>query len=225
MNRALLPLVAGLMAVGCASTPDEMDPLMPGIVLEEEAVYKTASLWNQEPQSLFGNRRARNVGDILTVIVSVNDTAQMNNSLSRSRNNSEDFSMNALFGAPEWANGVLPGGARVDPAVQVTRGTAADGDGSISRQEVITLQLAAQVVDKLPNGHLVVMGTQRIRVNNETRDLQLKGIVRPDDISRNNTITHEKVAAADIIYTGQGQIAQSVAPRKGSRLLDILIPF
>ncbi|MEM9422661.1 MAG: flagellar basal body L-ring protein FlgH [Pseudomonadota bacterium] len=225
MKYTLVSLAMGLSVVGCASTPKMMSPVMPEVVLDDYQVQKTASLWNQEPQSLFGNRRARNVGDILTIIVSVNDTAQMNNSLSRSRNNSEDFSMNALFGAPEWANGVLPGGARVDPGVQVTRGTAADGDGSISRQERITLQLAAQVVDKLPNGHLVVEGVQRIQVNHETRNLHLRGIVRPDDISRNNTITHEKVAAADIAYTGQGQIAQSVAPRKGSRFLDFIIPF
>lgn len=186
---------------------------------------KTSSLWNQEPQSLFGNRRARNVGDILTVIVSVNDTASMQNTLSRSRSNAEDFSANALFGLPEWANGVLPGGARVDPGVNVTRSAAADGDGSITRTEQITLRLAAQVVEKRPNGHLVVMGTQRIRVNNETRDLKLQGIVRPDDITRDNTITHEKIASADIVYSGRGQIAQTAAPKKGSRLLDILVPF
>ena len=215
---ALLPACANRpVYVPLANTGFEADPVHP--------VQRTASLWNQEPQSLFGNRRARNVGDILTVIVSVDDTAEMQNSLQRSRNNQEDFSLNSLFGATEWANGVLPGGATVNPGVAMTRSRAADGTGAITRQERITLRLAAQVVEKLPNGHLVIKGTQKIRVNHETRDLKLFGVVRPDDITRENTITHDKVAAADIIYTGEGQIHRETRPRWGSRVLDILIPF
>ncbi|WOI52688.1 flagellar basal body L-ring protein FlgH [Parvularcula sp. LCG005] len=217
----LLPLCA------CASRMTPVSAPAPERIVSEQTyvpVY-TASLWNQEPQSLFGNRRARNVGDILTVIVSVDEEAEMQNSLQRSRSNQEDFSVNALFGLPEYADGTLPEGATLSPAVALSRSNAANGNGSIARQEKITLRLAAQVVEKLPNGHLVVVGTQRIRVNNETRDLRLNGVVRPDDISRDNTITHDKVAAADIVYTGQGQIAQSTRPRRGSRLLDILIPF
>lgn len=186
---------------------------------------KTASLWNQEPQSLFGNRRARNVGDILTVIVAVDENAEFQNSLQRSRENNEDFSVNNLFGIPEWANGTLPEGATLTPAVSVTRSAEATGNGAVQRQERITLRLAAQVVGKQPNGHLVVMGTQRIRVNNEVRDLKLTGVVRPEDITRDNTITHDKVAAADIVYTGQGQVSQQTRPRAGSRILDLIVPF
>ncbi|MEM6649926.1 MAG: flagellar basal body L-ring protein FlgH [Pseudomonadota bacterium] len=235
MMRLFLTCILALTMTACASTKGEKpivdDPLAgeydptEGLAPTYDPLVKTASLWNQEPQSLFGNRRARNVGDILTVIVSVDENAQMQNTLQRNRNNQENFNVNALLGLPEWANGVLPQGATVNPAIDFNRNIQASGDGSISRQERITLRLAARVVERLPNGQLVVLGTQRIRVNQETRDLRLRGIVRPEDITRENTITHDKVASADIIYTGQGQIAQTVRPRRGSRLLDILIPF
>lgn len=231
MMRSLGFVFAALIGLSaCASGPGPIPPAQRMVVpevpyLENADAGPTASLWNQEPQSLFGNRRARNVGDILTVIVQVDENAEMQNSLDRARSNSEDFNVNALFGLPQYANGTLPEGANLAPAVQLTRGQNASGSGTISRQEKITLRLAAQVVQKLPNGHLMVEGTQRIRVNHETRDLRLRGIVRPDDITRNNTIVHDKVASADILYTGHGQIAQSTGPRKGSRILDILIPF
>lgn len=216
------------LLAACATSPKESAPQGP--TAQSTPVYRSAppqsaSLWNQEPQSLFGNRRARNVGDILTVVVSVDDTAEFQNSLERSRTNSDNFSASSLLGVENWAANVLPGGATLDPGVNLARSSDRSGDGSISRQERLTMRLAAQVVEKLPNGHLVIIGTQRIRVNSETRDLRLQGIVRPDDISRENTITHEKVAAADIIYTGRGQIADATRPRWGSKLLDILVPF
>ncbi|WP_036767169.1 flagellar basal body L-ring protein FlgH [Parvularcula oceani] len=185
----------------------------------------SASLWNQEPQSLFGNRRARDIGDILTVIVSVDDEAEMENSLEAERSNEENFGTSALFGLPQLAGSVLPDGASLDPGADLTRSRAQNGSGRITRRESVTLELAAVVTDKLANGHLVIEGTQRIRVNHETRALKIMGIVRPQDIDRNNTITHEKIAAADIVYSGYGQVARSTSPRFGSRLLDILVPF
>lgn len=230
MISRLILLLAAASLGACGTTPPEpaMDsPLGPNAELRPltTASVQTASLWNQEPQSLFGNRRARNVGDILTVIVSVDEVAEMQNSLERSRTSNENFNVNALFGASEWAAGVLPEGATLAPGVDLSRSADLSGDGSVRRQERITLRLAAEVVEQRSNGHLVIMGTQRIRVNHEIRDLRLHGIVRPEDITRDNTITHDKIAAADIIYTGQGQVTRTTRPRWGSRLLDIMVPF
>lgn len=223
-------LVALIGMTACASSPETPPvtaPLGPNAQLREIETPRpqTASLWNQEPQSLFGNRRARNVGDILTVIVSVNDVAEMETELERTRSNSENFNVNALFGAPQWAANTLPGGASLAPGVDLTRSAQMSGDGSVRRQERITMRLAAEVVEQRANGHLVILGTQRIRINHEVRDLRLHGIVRPEDITRDNTITHDKIASADIVYTGQGQVARSTKPGFGSRLLDTLVPF
>lgn len=236
--RRLLPFLMVLATAACATAdPDRLAapapvPGAPEMNAVPTPVYRavseekrTASLWNQEPQSLFGNRRARNVGDILTVVVSVDEAAEMQNTLQAARSGSENFGVNALFGLPEWANGTLPAGSSLAPAVDLTRAMDAQGNGSISRQERITLRLAAEVVEQRPNGHLVILGTQRIRVNQEIRDLRLYGIVRPEDITRDNTITHDKIAAADITYTGRGQISRTTRPRLGSRLLDIVVPF
>jgi flagellar L-ring protein precursor FlgH len=225
VRRRLLVLAA---LCGCASTPEQgpRDEEAAGYPLPASQTHaRSASLWNQEPQSLFGNRRARDVGDILTVIVSVDDEAQMENSLDAERSNDENFSAGALFGLPGLANSVLPNGATLDPGVDLGRSRAQSGSGRITRRESVTLELAAVVTDKLPNGHLMIEGTQRIRVNHETRALKIAGIVRPQDIDRNNTITHEKIAAADIVYSGYGQVVRSTSPRLGSRLLDILVPF
>ncbi len=183
------------------------------------------SLWRSGPTSLFGDRRARSLGDILTVSIDINDEAQIQNSVTENRSNNDNFAVNDLFGLPEWANGVLPGGATLNPAVDLNRTRATSGNGNISRQEEITLTLAARVVDVLPNGHLIVAGTQEIRVNHEARQLRVTGIVRPEDISRQNIITYDKIAEARIAYGGVGQISRTVAPRSGTRLLDTVVPY
>lgn len=230
MIRLLLIASIGAVLSACASNSIQeipvQEPIQPNAQFTpvEMARPQTASLWNQEPQSLFGNRRARNVGDILTVIVSVDEIAEMQNSLERTRTSNENFNANALFGVPEWAANTLPGGSSLTPGVDLSRSADLSGDGSVRRQERITLQLAAEVIEQRPNGHLVILGTQRIRVNHEIRDLRLHGIVRPEDITRDNTITHEKIAAADIVYTGRGQVTATTKPRWGSQLLDILVP-
>lgn len=232
MKRLVLSILMAAAATACASGPAPVDtapaePLGPNAQLIDLGTPKpqAASLWNQEPQSLFGNRRARNVGDILTVVVSVDEVAEIQSELERTRTNSENFNVNALFGAPEWAANTLPGGATLAPGVDLSRSASLAGDGSVRRQERITVRLAAEVVEKRPNGHLVILGTQRIRINHEVRDLRLHGVVRPEDIARDNTITHEKIAAADIVYTGQGQVTRTSRPRFGSRVLDTLVPF
>ena len=230
MIRKAQILFPALLLAACASNsqgPVVQQPIEPAAKLNrpEGPRVQTASLWNQEPQSLFGNRRARNVGDILTVIVSVDETAEFQNSLESSRSNTENFNVNALFGASQWAGNTLPGGASLAPGVDLSRSKDVQGDGAVRRQERVTLRLAAEVVEQRPNGHLVIHGTQRIRVNNETRDLRLHGVVRPEDITRDNTITHDKIAAADIVYSGQGQVTRTTKAPIGSRILDILVPF
>ncbi|WP_306252782.1 flagellar basal body L-ring protein FlgH [Parvularcula sp. IMCC14364] len=207
-NTGLAPLRESAMAV----TP----PQQP---------QTTASLWKSGPSSLFGDRRAKTMGDILTVVVNIDDEAQIQNSVTANRTNNEQFSVNDLFGLPEWANNVLPGGADLNPGVNLDRTRATTGNGNISRQEEITLRLAARVVDVLPNGHLVVAGTQEISVNYEARQLQVTGIVRPEDISRQNIITYDKIAEARIAYGGKGQVTRTVAPKSGNRFLNAVIPF
>lgn len=185
----------------------------------------TGSLWQSGPNSLFGDRRARTQGDILTVVVEIDDEGEISNTTTRARTGSESLDVSALLGLPSVADTILPGGNTLSPAVSIGSETATGGDGSVEREEQITFRLAATVERVLPNGHLVIRGSQEVRINFELRDLQVSGIVRPEDISRQNVITADKIADARIIYGGRGQITDLQQPRYGQQVIDLVSPF
>ncbi|MEM8869760.1 MAG: flagellar basal body L-ring protein FlgH [Pseudomonadota bacterium] len=193
--------------------------------VEARSQQEQASLWRSGPTSLFGDRRASRRGDILTMIIEIDDQAQIQNSSSRARSGSESVGVPALAGIPEIVNRVLPSGASAANLADVSSSSSSNGNGQVQRNEKITLRVAATVVDVLPNGHLVVQGSQEVRVNFELRDLQVAGIVRPEDISRQNQITYDKVAGARISYGGRGQITDVQQPRLGQQVADIILPF
>lgn len=184
-----------------------------------------ASLWRSGRGSLLGNQRAEQIGDILTVVIEIDDKAEISNSSSRSRSGSEDLSVPDLLGIPQRINDVLPDGASLDSAVSASSSSASNGDGSVRRNEKLTLRVAATVTEILPNGVLAVQGSQEVRVNFELRELLVSGYVRPTDISRQNEITYDKIAAARISYGGRGQITDVQQPRYGQQVADILLPF
>lgn len=183
------------------------------------------SLWSSSPKSLFGDRRASQVGDLLTVLVEIEDEAEIKNSETNSRQTSDNFGVGAFFGLPEVINRNLPDGASLTPAVDITRDRNTNGDGMIKREETITLRLAVQVVDVKPNGYLQLAGQQQIMVNSEVRQLQVSGLIRTEDISRQNIITYDKIADARIYYGGRGNVTDTVKPRAGNKLLQKIIPF
>ena len=187
-------------------------------------VYEQGSLWRSGPASLFGDRRAARLGDILTVIINIDDQAQLQNSSTRSRSAGENMAISDLLGIPAAIND-RAGTNITDPAIGLSSGSNTSGSGSINRNEQIMLRVAATVVQELANGHLVVRGTQEVRVNSELRDLQITGIIRPEDISRQNTITYDKMAGAMIYYGGRGMVSDMQQPRYGQQILEILAPF
>jgi flagellar L-ring protein FlgH len=77
----------------------------------------------------------------------------------------------------------------------------------------------------LPNGNLAIVGSQEMRVNYELRNLQIAGIIRREDITRENTIDYEKIAEARLVYGGRGQVYDLQQPRYGEQVLDVLLPF
>ena len=187
--------------------------------------YSQGSLWNSGPASLFGDRRARNLGDILTVVIEIDDQAQISNRSGQSRSGSGTMSIGALMGLPELVSGALPEGTSLDPAANFSSTSSSAGDGTVSRNEKITLRIAATVINVLANGHLVVSGLQEVRVNFELRELQVMGIVQPEDISRRNEITYDKIAGARISYGGRGRISDVQQPRYGQQIFEIVAPF
>jgi len=185
----------------------------------------TASLWQSGPRSLFGDRRARNVGDILTVLVEIDDKAEIDNSTTRNRSANENLGVPNLFGLEQHLTRILPGTPDLSTLVAANSDSGSTGAGSVSREESIELKVAATVTDVLPNGNMVIYASQEVRVNFELRDLQVSGVIRPEDISRKNTISYEKIAEARVIYGGRGQITDLQQPRIGQQVLDRVLPF
>lgn len=185
----------------------------------------SGSLWAGNRESLLGDRRAMTRGDILTVVIEIDDRAEISNSSNRSRSANQQMAVSSLFGIPQRLNPRLPEGASLDPAVQLGSSSTASGDGSIRRNEKLTLRVAATIIDVLPNGVLSIEGSQEVRVNYELRELLVSGYVRPQDISRQNQVTYDNIAAARISYGGRGQISQMQQPRYGQQIVETLLPF
>ena len=179
------------------------------------------SLWQPGAQSFFHDPRAMHIGDVITVNVSVADTAKLQNSTARSRTNTENANATNFFGIEK----VLPNSLDPTSLVKMGSDNSNVGTGSIQRQESISMTLAALVAQVLPNGNLVIDGHQQVRVNNELRDMRLSGIVRREDITQDNTVNLSQIAEARVIYGGQGTMSDVQQPRYGSQLLDIILPW
>ncbi|MFK7878950.1 flagellar basal body L-ring protein FlgH [Roseobacter sp.] len=201
--------------------------LSPGLPLRADAQGPTerASLWSGARQSLLGDRRAVQQGDILTVVIEIDEEAEISNATDRSRSGSESLSISGLFGLPQRIDERLPEGASTSEAVGINSNSNSSGDGSVKRNEKLTLRVAATIVDVLPNGVLSISGSQELRVNFEMRELLVTGYVRPEDISRQNEITYDKIATARVSYGGRGQISDVQQPRIGQQVLDAVLPF
>lgn len=193
--------------------------------LEKQRLVDQSSTWSGSRNSLLGDRRAGEQGDILTVVIEIDEEAEISNSTSRSRSASESLQMPQLFGLPQRLDTRLPEGATSADAVSVGSNSNSDGDGSVRRNEKLTLRVAATIIEVLPNGVMRIQGSQEVRVNFEIRELLVEGYVRPADVSRLNEITYDKIASARISYGGRGQIMDVQQPRYGQQIADILLPF
>lgn len=184
-----------------------------------------SSLWTAGTDSLFGDRRAARRGDILTVVIEIDDSASISNSTGRSRSGQQSGGIPDLLGIPQRLNESLPDGASMGGAFDMESSSTFKGQGSVARNEELTLRIAATVVEELPNGVLKIEGQQEVRVNFEMRELIVTGYVRPTDISRQNEITYDKIAGARIAYGGRGQITDVQQPTYGQQVADIVMPF
>ncbi|WP_445285895.1 flagellar basal body L-ring protein FlgH [Yoonia sp. 2307UL14-13] len=239
--RFILPTL--LICSGCATAPVGKPPpfspadraiernamLNPGLpdAIETTALTPSsgASLWTGARGSLLGDRRAVRRGDILTVVIEIDDSAEISNSTDRSRSASQQAAIPQLLGIPQRIDRRLPEGASSGSLVDLNTQSSASGDGSVRRNEKLTLRIAATITDVLPNGVLSIVGQQEVRVNFELRELIVTGYVRPEDITRRNEVTYDKIASARISYGGRGQISDVQQPRYGQQILENTLPF
>lgn len=183
------------------------------------------SLWASDRQAFFEDQRADNVGDILTVMLDIKDKAELDNSSRRNRQASEDAGLASLLGYEANLAQVLPEAVNNGSLVGADSSSNHSGSGTIDREEKIQMKLAATIMQILPNGNLVIQGRQEVRVNFEKRVLEYAGVIRPQDITIDNTISYDKVAEARVSYGGKGQITDVQQPRYGQQVYDVLFPF
>jgi len=183
------------------------------------------SLWRAGARAFFKDIRAKAVGDIITVKVLIVDSGKLENKTERERDDRETAAVPNFLGLEAEYAKKLPQGIDATKFLAFSNNHKTKGDGDIDRKETVTLTFAAVITQILPNGNMVLMGRQELVVNQEIRELVVLGVVRPEDIDSDNTITHEKIAELRMAYGGRGTLSGLQAPRWGAQVWDILFPF
>jgi flagellar L-ring protein precursor FlgH len=182
------------------------------------------SLWKEEAsRSQFADKKARALGDILTIVVQENTASTKENSTKTGKNVATDAAISTFLYSP-GASGFLTSGGQM-PALKYNMKSDFEGGGQINNSEKITARIAVRVVDVLPNGNLLIEGRKQTKISGETTDAVLRGTVRPEDIAANNTVYSYSVADASIQYNSKGPVSDS--QRKGwfTKIWDKLTPF
>ena len=248
-SKTILLLCTMLTASACASTVDRLQqvgkkpPLSsvenpqtrpdyapiswPMPEPEQNSIRTANSLWQPGARAFFRDQRASRVGDILRVNILIDDEAKLDNKTDRSRTGEETANVPSLLGLQGRINNLIPFSQNVDPAnlLEANGTSSTQGQGKIDRKERVRTQVAALVTQVMPNGNLVIEGTQEVLVNYEIREVSVKGVIRPQDINSDNTIDASQVAQSRIVYSGRGQLTEVQQPRWGQQVIDIISPF
>ena len=185
---------------------------------------RAQSLWREDvSKPMYADKRAANVGDILTILVQENTSATKDNKTATAKESAVDASIETFLYSP-GASSLLTQGGKL-PALKFDAKNNFSGGGSINNSEKIIASVAVRVIDVLPNKNLVIEGRRETSFGGEQQTVILRGIVRPDDIMANNTVYSYDVADAKVQITSRGTITDS--QRKGwfTRLWDKLTPF
>ncbi len=234
MNRIALTIALAASLAGCGANLSEVgrNPSLSAVGTGLDANARTThyypkapsrpvdrnSLWDDRQSHLFTDARALSIGDVMTVQISINDQAKFSNESERSRKASRDLGISGDYDI----NGAAGAGTA---GFKIGSSSTHTGNGQTARSENLRLSVAAVVTDVLPNGNLIISGTQEVRVNAELRVLTIAGIVRPNDIGASNTISYERIAEARISYGGRGRLTEVQQPPYGHQILDQVLPF
>ncbi|HYA40616.1 MAG TPA: flagellar basal body L-ring protein FlgH [Syntrophobacteraceae bacterium] len=238
-----MAVILVLVLSGCASMPWKSDSpasfTSPGqasslraLPLPEAgpppaSLAPTGSLWAANSKSLVADVKAAKIGDIVTITVSESSTAskQATTQTSRAQNFQGSLSFSGV-GAGSGGGGVSsPKGAFSFGPYSGAFSRSFNGAGATSSADTVTTYMTATVVDILPNGNLLIRGSRWTKVNDSLQQIILEGVVRPDDISRSNTVLSQNVAEAKIFLVGKGPVAQNQKPGWLGRIWDIISPF
>lgn len=235
MRKRLTPqmlLLAGLvLASGCATSPGAFDPRAqmpppndPAYSMQRPA-NTTGSLFVAAKSDFYGDLRARQVGDLITVEIVENSKAKKKDDSKAERKNTYVAGIKSLLGyeaqfPPQRGENKTPG-ALIDANFQSKH----DATAELTKEDTMTSSIGCTVVEVLANGNLVVRGSRELRVNGETQYIVLSGVVRQSDVTAKNTVMSTQLADARIHYTGRGILTDKQQPGWLARLLDHVWPF
>ncbi|MCR8713328.1 flagellar basal body L-ring protein FlgH [Stenotrophomonas indicatrix] len=219
LTCAVAALLGGCVIAGDVRPYPSMAPLQP--IMPSQAEPTAGAIYAAGPTlQLYSDRRARDVGDLLTITLLENTTAQTSANTATNKESNLSLGTPSIFGAP-----VTLGGKDI---LSATAKGARDftGKGNSAQSNRLQGNVTVTVVQRLPNGNLVVQGQKNLRLNQGDELVQVQGIVRPGDISADNTVPSSRVAEARIVYGGRGPVAQSNAMGWLSRFFNSgLTPF
>jgi flagellar L-ring protein FlgH len=236
----LLIALTGLTACGTGNTgrvKAQKDPTVGENLLavkadleaQRDAAYQppqTGSLWTDQSDfgDLFTNPKARRIGDIVTIRIVESSSATNKASTQTGRSSSVSAGVDNFFGLENKYSASSP---FFNPFGKVGGGLESgfDGSGTTKRSGDLTATITARVVDIMPNGNLIVMGSREVMVNREKQQITLSGIVRPRDISAENEVLSNYIADAKIAYNGSGVINDRQRPGWLARVIDVIWPF
>lgn len=197
-------------------------PLTMPMPAKQQRPNEPDALWRAGSRAFFKDQRASQVGDVVTIVVNLNDAATFNDDTTATRASSESGGMPNFFGLESLLPKTI-----VDPSklLSLSSGNSNVGTGQIKRSEAMTVSLAGVVTQVLPNGNLVVVARQEVEVNSELRVLRVSGVIRPQDIASDNTVQDDRLAEARIEYGGRGELTDVQSPRWGQQVMDDVLPF
>lgn len=207
-------LLAGMVMLtlsGCAYIPHKplvdgstsAQPAPPTAPVPNGSIFQAAQPMNYGYQPLFEDRRPRNVGDTLTIVLQENVSASKSSSANASRNGSSKF---GVATAPRYLDGLL-GNARAD--MDISGDNSFGGKGGANANNTFNGTITVTVNQVLSNGNLHVVGEKQIAINHGTEFIRFSGVVNPRTISGSNSVTSTQVADARIEYVGNGYINEA----------------
>lgn len=183
-------------------------------------------MWTgRQPNGLVSDSRPTNVGDLVTISITETAKASEIANTKTSRDSGVKVGISSLFGLSFPMKAFTNKDVDIDTALEGTVGNVSQGEGKTERQSSFTSFLTARVIQVLPNQNLVIQGRRHLRINNETEVVLLTGIIRPQDIDRNNVIPSTKVAEARVTISGFGVVSDKQRVGWLQRIFDHVWPF
>ncbi|MBI5374808.1 MAG: flagellar basal body L-ring protein FlgH [Candidatus Schekmanbacteria bacterium] len=226
-------ILIALIVTSCASGPDSIPLHAAQLNLDETKLaelnkdyYREGSLWPQNDNgfNLFSDNKAGKVGDIITILVNENAEATKNATTKLNKDSSLDSSASALFGF-EKAIQLRNPNFNPEALMSTKHKDQFDGSGTTTRSGDLKTTISARVIKVFSNGNFLISGSREITLNEEEQIIMLTGIIRPEDISQDNTVDSSKIADAKMTYTGKGVIAEKQHPGWMLRILAWIWPF